>query len=188
MTAPARTPVSALANAFGDSPASTAAYVDALVAELGDRDPVATLAATPDALAAATAGLSEADARRPERAGKWSVLHVVRHLGDSDLVSGYRLRLVVAHDRPAIAGYDQDRFADRLHYLDGTLAEALADHAALRQINLRWLGRLTDEERARAGVHSERGEESVERLVRLMAGHDLIHLRQIARIRAATGV
>ena len=180
--------MSSLANAFGAAPATTAAYVDALIAELGDRDPDETLAATPAALAAATAGLSEADARRRERAGKWSVLHVVRHLADSDLVSAVRLRLIVSHDRPDIAGFDQDLFADRLHYLDGTLGEALADHAALRGMTLRWLGRLSGAERARAGMHAERGEESAERLVRLMAGHDLVHLRQIARIRAALGV
>jgi hypothetical protein len=35
------------------------------------------------------------------------------------------------------------------------------------------------------GVHAERGEESLEHLVRLYAGHDLLHLRQIERIRAA---
>lgn len=180
--------MSALANAFGEPPASTAAYVDALIAELGDRDPLDVLALTPSALRGATDGLSDDDARRREREGKWSVLHVVRHLADSDLVSGYRLRLVVSHDRPAISGYDQDRFADRLHYLDGTLAEALDDHAALRRMNVRWLSRLSDDERARAGVHSERGEESAERLVRLMAGHDLVHLRQIARVRTALGV
>jgi len=33
-------------------------------------------------------------------------------------------------------------------------------------------------------VHSERGEESIEYLLRLYAGHDLLHLRQIDRIRA----
>lgn len=37
----------------------------------------------------------------------------------------------------------------------------------------------------RVGVHSERGEESVAHLCRLSAGHDLSHLRQIGRIRAA---
>ena len=180
--------MSTLANAFGAPPATTSAYVDALIAELGGNDPADVLTLTPSALRGATAGLSDDDARRPERDGMWSVLHVVRHLADSDLVSGYRLRLVVAHDRPAISGYDQDLFADRLHYLDGTLAEALEDHAAIRRTNLRWLATLSDEDRARVGVHAERGEESVDRLVRLMAGHDLVHLRQIARVRAALGV
>jgi hypothetical protein len=32
-------------------------------------------------------------------------------------------------------------------------------------------------------VHSERGEETVAHLIRLYAGHDLLHLRQIERIK-----
>jgi hypothetical protein len=34
-------------------------------------------------------------------------------------------------------------------------------------------------------VHSERGNESLRYMVRMYAGHDLVHLRQIARIRQA---
>ena len=179
-------PVPTLENAFG-SP-SQSAYVDAILGELGDREPLGVLAATPDALAEATAGLNDADARQRERPGKWSVQHVVRHLGDSEIVSGYRFRLIVAHDRPTIAGYDQDLFADRLHYLDATLAETLGDFAAVRGVNVRFLRRLSEGELARAGMHAERGEETAERLVKLMAGHDLVHLRQIARIRETLGV
>jgi hypothetical protein len=37
----------------------------------------------------------------------------------------------------------------------------------------------------RVGVHAERGQESVEHLRRLYAGHDLLHLKQIERTRAA---
>jgi len=32
------------------------------------------------------------------------------------------------------------------------------------------------------GVHSERGVETVEHIVRMFAGHDLNHIRQIERI------
>jgi len=37
-------------------------------------------------------------------------------------------------------------------------------------------------------VHAERGEESVAHMMRMYAGHDLLHLAQINRIRAATRV
>ena len=37
----------------------------------------------------------------------------------------------------------------------------------------------------RVGMHAERGEESVAHMMRLYAGHDLLHIRQIGRIRAA---
>lgn len=43
----------------------------------------------------------------------------------------------------------------------------------------------TPEELERTGVHAERGEESVAHMMRLYAGHDLLHLQQIDRIRAA---
>jgi hypothetical protein len=37
------------------------------------------------------------------------------------------------------------------------------------------------------GIHSERGEESVDHGLLLLAGHDLVHRRQIERIRRAIG-
>jgi hypothetical protein len=163
------------------------AYVASLLAVLGDRDPLEVMAATPAALREATAGLDAAAARAPEAEGKWSVQEVVRHLADSEIVYGYRIRLIVAAERPAIPGYDQDAWAQRLGYLDGPLDEALADHAAMRAMNLRWLRARTPAELARTGLHSERGEESVAHIARLLAAHDLVHLRQIARIRGATG-
>jgi hypothetical protein len=55
---------------------------------------------------------------------------------------------------------------------------------ALRRSNLRLLRSLSPEELRRSGVHAERGEESVEHLLRLYAGHDLVHRRQLERIRA----
>ena len=167
------------------------AYVQGILDLVGAHDPRALLADAPARLAAATAGLSEDDARRPEPPARWSVLRILRHLADSEIVYGYRLRTIVAAGPdvlPPIAGYDQDAWADRLHYDAGSLRDALDDFAAMRRMTLRWLGTLSDEERARAGLHSERGEESVDRITRLLAGHDLNHERQILRVRDALGV
>jgi len=54
-------------------------------------------------------------------------------------------------------------------------------------MNLRWLRARRPEELGRTGLHSERGVESVAHIARLLAGHDLVHLRQIARIRSVVG-
>jgi hypothetical protein len=48
--------------------------------------------------------------------GKWSARQIIHHLADSEMTGAVRFRLLVAEDRPAIKGYDQDRFAARLHY------------------------------------------------------------------------
>lgn len=171
-------------------PTDPRAYVEGILALVGDHDPETLLAQAPARLRDAVGGLSEGDARRPEAPGKWSVLAILRHLADSEIVYGYRMRTIVAADgeAPPIAGYDQDAWASRLHYHEGSVAEALEDLAAARRTTLRWLARLAPDERKRAGLHSERGPESVERIVRLLAGHDLNHQTQIRRVRAGLGV
>src|SRR5690606_23766078 len=133
----------------------------------------------------AVEGVPDAALRRPEAPGKWSVVQVVQHLADSELVYGYRIRMTVAHDRPPIPGYDQDLWATSLRYDAVRLEDALADFEALRTLNLRFLRSLPEEAWERVGLHAERGEESVRKLTRLMAGHDLVHLRQIERIKRA---
>lgn len=162
-----------------------AAYVPAVLALLADRNPIVVLRETPSALRHAVDGLSPGHLRQPERPGKWSIGQVLHHLADSELVWAWRTRLILAHDRPPLTGYDQDLWANRLHYDEGEAGEALAVFTVLRQANLRLLERATPADLRRVGVHAERGEESLEHLVRLYAGHDLLHLRQIERVRGA---
>jgi uncharacterized damage-inducible protein DinB len=160
------------------------AYTTAILDLLGARDPMDVLPRTPDAVREAIAGLSETQLSQREAAGKWSIRHVVRHLADSDLVWGYRLRMVLAHDRPTITGYDQDLWADRLHYGQADVALALDDFSVLRRSNLRLISAASAADMQRVGVHSERGEESVTHMIKMYAGHDLLHLAQLKRIRA----
>jgi uncharacterized damage-inducible protein DinB len=162
-----------------------AAYVTAVLDLVGTQDPMAVLRATPTALHRAIDGLSPAHTARPEKPGKWSINQVLRHLADSDIVWSWRLRLILAQDRPPLTGYDQDLWAERLHYAEADPAESLEMFAVLRRANLKLLERASPQELQRVGVHVERGEESLEHHRRLYAGHDLLHLRQIERIRAA---
>jgi hypothetical protein len=126
--------------------------------------------------------LDAAALRRPERPEKWSVIEVVQHLADSDLVMGFRIRMVLASDRPPLQGYDQDRWVSELRYREVPLATALHQLAGLREGNLALARRMAPEQLERIGIHSERGEESIALMLRLMAGHDLVHRRQIDRI------
>ncbi len=95
-------------------------------------------------------------AAKPEAPGKWSTRHVIQHLADSDLVWGYRIRMVLAHDRPRLAGYDQDLWAERLRYERVAAGQALNDFSVLRESNLRLLARVPAGDLERVAVHAER--------------------------------
>lgn len=64
-------------------------------------------------------------------------------------------------------------------------SETLELFTVLRRANLRLLERASPADLKRVGVHVERGEESLEHLRCLYAGHDLLHLHQIERVRRA---
>jgi hypothetical protein len=175
------------ANSFPDAVAQADAYVAAILAALGSRDPMELLAETPTVLRTAVAGLTPEQDGTPERPGKWSVRQVVQHLADSDVVGAFRFRMVLAHEAPELPGYDQDLFAERLRYQEADLATALDDFEFLRNLNLRLLRRATPEDLKRVMRHAERGDEPLAHMIKLYAGHDVVHLRQIARIRQAIG-
>jgi hypothetical protein len=92
------------------------------------------------------------------------------------------MRLVAAEDRPTLTGYDQDAWVTGLRYRDGDPEDALQQFELLRRLNLRLLHGLPPGGLERVGLHNERGEESLGHMVRLYAGHDLVHLRQLERV------
>lgn len=177
--------MSVFTNPASGAPQQAAAYTAAILGLLGTDDPREVLRETTDRLNQAVRGLTDEEMRRREAPGKWSVAHVLRHLVDTEIVWAWRMRLALAQERPPITGFDQDAWADRLGYGDSDPAESLEEFAVLRKGNLRLLDRASEDDLARVGVHQERGEESVGHMMKLYAGHDRLHLNQIARIRAA---
>jgi len=179
--------MSDLTNPASRSAAQAEAYTRAILDVLGDADPMEVLGATPGKLRNLADETSPTALSAPEAPGKWSARHVVLHLTDSDLVWAFRLRMVLAHDRPELAGYDQDAWADRLGYGERDLDLALDTFQVVRAGNLELLERAGPDDLKRVSLHAERGEESLDHMIRLYAGHDLVHLRQIERILGAVG-
>jgi hypothetical protein len=174
--------MSVFSNTSKDAPELRAQYAKAVLGLVADRDPIDILRDTPGAAARAVARLTPQQLKTPEAPGKWSIASVLRHLADTDVVWGWRMRLILAQDRPPITGFDQDQWAERLDYANADPNESLEVFVVLRRDNLRLIERATAEDFQRVGVHAERGEESAGYLVRLYAGHDLAHLAQIERI------
>ena len=177
--------MSIFTNPAASSTEDASAYTAAVLGLLGEQEPLQVLRGTPGAVRTLIEDATPDTLETAEMPGKWSVRTVAQHLADSELVWGWRLRLVLAQDRPPITGYDQDAWASRLRYEDVAIEHALVDFETLRASNLRLLGRLPEADRLRTGIHAERGEESIAHMMRLYAGHDLLHLNQIARILAA---
>ena len=175
--------MSVFTNSASTSKEEAGAYTAAVLGLLGEQQPLSVLKQTKTKLRRAVARLSTRQLRKREAPGKWSIAHVLQHLVDSEIVWSWRLRLILAQHRPPLTGYDQDAWANSLGYEATDASRAITEFGVLRDANLRLLGRAKPEDLGRVGIHSERGEESVAHLIKLYAGHDILHLNQIARIR-----
>ena len=163
---------------------TAAAYIAGILELLGERDPLAVLRGTAAELRRLLEGVDDARLRRPEAPGKWSAVEVVQHLADAEAAWAWRLRCTLAQDRPELTGYDQDAWVARLGYREVPIEQALDQFEILRRTHLWLFDRLQPADFKRVGVHRERGDETVEHMIRLFAGHDLVHLRQLRRVLA----
>src|SRR5215211_7908820 len=145
-------------------------------------DPLVLQAKAPDVLAALVEGLSPEHLGQRPAPGKWCIREIVAHLADDELVGAYRIRLILSAPGTAIQAFDQDRWAETGHYAATDPWRALALFRALREANLALWHRLSPAEWERAGVHAERGVESIRDIATYYAGHDLNHFAQIEAI------
>jgi hypothetical protein len=109
---------------------------------------------------------------------EWSVVELLGHMTDSELVTSARYRWVLAEPEPALQGYDQEAWTDTFNHRSDDPDLLLTLFGALRIANLDLWERTAPEERSRFGIHAERGPESFELLFKLQAGHGRVHLAQ----------
>jgi hypothetical protein len=169
-----------------DPVSQAAEYQDYLVGLVGEDDPAEVQAGAAEAWRDLIRQAGARVAERPEPK-EWSVLECLGHATDAETVASGRYRWIVAHDEPPLIGYDQDLWVDRLHHGEDDPEVLLETFEALRRANLALWARSTDEDKARFGVHSERGPESYELTFTMLAGHDRFHLDQARRALAALG-
>ena len=142
---------------------------------------------SPKEIAAAVSGLAPEVLRRKPAPDKWSILEILGHLADIEIVYGYRLRQMLADEKPVIAPMNQDAWAKHLGYTEMSAPELVAAYGLNRHGNLRLLRRLKPSDLEKSAFHPEHKKYvTVANLVEMMAGHGASHLTQIEKLKRET--
>lgn len=157
-------------------------YTQRILGYVGKEQPLKVLAATPAKLERLLRKVSPARAKKRPAPGKWSIVEIAAHLADVEIVIGWRVRSVLGAPGMPVQAYDQDRWAVAGKYEKRSPRESMALFRAVRASNIALYRSLSPEQWQLYGIHSERGQETVERIVHMVAGHDLNHLQQMERI------
>ena len=157
-------------------------YTQRITAHVEGKEPLAVQAATAKKLAQIINGLPTANLRKRPAPDKWSINEILAHLADSEIVIGFRLRQILGAPGTPIAAVDQDAWVTSGHYEKRDPRKSVEQFRVVREANLALLESLIPEQWKQHGMHSERGKETIEHIVRMYAGHDINHLQQIERI------
>jgi len=160
-------------------------YIQRMLGYLAEQDPLAIQARTPQQLERLIQGVSASRLHQRPAPGKWSIAEIIAHLADSEIVTSWRIRAILTAPGTVLQAFDQDAWFTVSHYDRRDPRQSIELLRVLREVNLELFKTLTPEQWHQHGVHSERGVESVEHIVRLYAGHDLNHMRQVERILSA---
>lgn len=154
-------------------------YTRRILSYLEGKKPIEVLAATPRQLTRLVKGVSRKKLSQRPASDKWSVTEILAHLADSELVYGFRIRMILEASGTPIQSIDQDAWARFSDYAEHDPALSLEAFRITRERMVLLLKSLPRESWERYGMHSERGKETVTRVAEMLAGHDINHTMQI---------
>jgi hypothetical protein len=157
-------------------------YIKRILGNVEGQEPLKVQAGTPKKLERLIKGMPASKLRKRPAPEKWSVAEILAHLADSEIVIGWRLRQILGAPGTPIQAYDQDSWAAAGHYQKRDPRKSAEQFRVVREANLALLKSLAPEQWKHHGMHSERGVETVEHIVRMIAGHDINHAKQVERI------
>jgi hypothetical protein len=160
-------------------------YIKRILGHVEGQDAVKVQSTTAKKLERLVKGVPASKLRKRPAPDKWSIVEILAHLADTEIVGGYRTRMILGAPGTPIQAFDQDAWVAAGHYDRRDARKSIEQFRALREANLALLKSLTPEQWKHHGIHSERGEETVAHIARMFAGHDINHLQQIERILAA---
>jgi hypothetical protein len=157
-------------------------YTQRISGYVTGKQPLKVQQATPKKLASLVKRLGKKQLSYRAAPGKWSIAEILAHLADTELVCGWRMRLILGQNGTPIQAFDQDAWAATFNYSRRDPQTSLATFSVLRQNNLTLLKSIPKPLWENYGMHQERGKETITQIVRMFAGHDLNHLRQIEEL------
>jgi hypothetical protein len=163
-------------------------YTRRILGNVEGQNPLKVQAGTAKKLERLIKGVPSSRLRKRPSPEKWSVGEILAHLADSEIVIGWRLRQILGAPGTPIQAYDQDSWAAAGHYGKRDPRKSAEQFRVVREANLALLKSLVPEQWKHHGMHAERGQESIEHIVRMIAGHDINHTNQVERIVAAKKV
>jgi DinB superfamily len=163
-------------------PETAQQYTQRILANALGQDPIEVQAATNEKLTRLVDGVSNEILFQRPAPDEWSVAEILAHLGDVEIVIGWRIRSILGAPGTPVQAYDQNAWVTTGHYEKRDPVKSIGLHRVVREANLALLKSLSPEQWKHYGQHAERGQESVEHIARMVAGHDLNHIQQIERI------
>jgi hypothetical protein len=152
--------------------------------KLTDAQAVAEFVARADVPGKAIAGLSPKQLASYPVPGTWSIAQIVVHLMDSDMIASYRMKRIIAEERPRLDIWDEVAFSHRLFYNGIDAAQAAEVFRLNRLLVGQMLRQLPAEAFSRIALHPEMGDMSLGQYLRIYVNHVDHHLPFIQKKRA----
>jgi hypothetical protein len=157
-------------------------YIQRILSNVEGEDAIKVQKATPGKLKKLIRGLTPKQLKWKAEPERWSIAEIVAHLADAEIVGSWRMRLIAGANETAIQPFDQDVWASLFQYGKRDAKQSLEVFRVLRENNLAMLKALPRETWENFGMHAERGKETIAHVVRMFAGHDTNHVKQIEGI------
>ena len=112
----------------------------------------------------------------------WTVLEVMGHLLDFEMLCNDRITGILAEENYAIKPIDVEKLPIEHDYLGKQLPDVMAARAEWRAKNNALLATLSPDQFSRTGIHPTRGPLSIDAIALQFTTHDVDHLDQLVRI------
>src|ERR1700704_6884781 len=118
-------------------------YTQRVLGFVEGKKPLAVQAATANKLARLIKGVPVSRLRKRPAPDKWSVSEIVAHLADTEIVGGFRMRLILGAPGTPVAAFDQDSWVTSGHYEKRDPRKSVEQFRVVREANLALLKSLT---------------------------------------------